>query len=145
MNAERFELSRHECVALLRATTIGRLCFLDHGCPLAFPINYRIDGPDSHARVVVRTAPETLMGRYEGLAALEIDEIDLTSGSAWSVVVRGRLGRVVGTHQLADPEPLVGQSRHRWLVLEPTAISGRRFTVSPAADGYSVDWQVAVG
>jgi uncharacterized protein len=142
MSAERIELSRHECVDLLHRHGIGRLCIIDHGCPVAFPISFRVDGAHDDLRVVVRTAPGTLLGDYEGLASLEVDQIELGAGWAWSVIVRGRVSTVVGAHALPDPEPFVSSGRHRWLVLEPAAISGRRFTLTPASDGFSVEWQV---
>src|SRR5690348_4587824 len=123
MTAERFELPRHECLELLAGHNIGRLAIIDHDCPVAFPLNYRLDTSREPLRIVMRTAPETLMGRYTGPASLEVDRIDLDAGWAWSVIVRGRVSQVLGVHDLPDPGPLL-DGRYRWVVLEPTAISG---------------------
>jgi Pyridoxamine 5'-phosphate oxidase len=141
MGAERYELSTWESLALLRAGTIGRLCVIEHGYPLAVPVNYRISGTRDDSKIVIRTAPDTLLGRYEGLASLEVDEILLDKGTAWSVIVRGILQHVHGGPTLPDPKPLVAQGRHQWITLATYAISGRRFVIQPSSDGFSVDWQ----
>jgi uncharacterized protein len=141
MNSDRYELPRHECVDLLTRHSIGRLSIIDHDCPVAFPVNYRFDGSTAQPKVILRTAPDTLIGRYLGQASLEIDHIDLEAGTAWSVIVRGTLKHVLGTHDLPDPSPIL-DGRNRWLVLETSAISGRRFALSHASDGYPVDWQL---
>ena len=145
VGAQRFDVPKWECYALLRHEGVGRLCIIDHGCPIAFPINYRMDGDDDEIRVVVRTAPGTLIGEYEGPASLEVDQIDLPAGTAWSVIVRGATQHVVGTHTLPDPHPLVSDARERWVQLRPTMISGRRFTVRPSADGFPVEWSLVTG
>ena len=144
MGAERFELTERESLTLLQGQSIGRLCLIDHGYPLAIPISYSIASDDTGGvtRVVIRTAPETMLGRYEGLASLEVDSIDLDAGVAWSVIVRGALARVIGTFELPDPKPLITEGRHRWMTLDMRAITGRRFLVNRAADGFSVDWQL---
>jgi hypothetical protein len=143
--AQRFELPKWECFSLLRNEGIGRLCIVDHGYPVAFPVNYSMQGVDDSISAVVRTAPGTVMGQYEGLASLEVDHIDLTAGTAWSVIVRGNLHRVVGTHQLPDPEPMLTEGRDRWVELVPTAVTGRRFTVKVSPDGFPVEWQLVAG
>lgn len=143
MGAERCELTTWQSFDLVRSRGIGRLCIIDHGCPLAIPMNYSVTNNDGEIRFIVRTAPETLIGRYEGPASIEIDEIDLEHGSAWSVIARGAVQRVIGAQGCPDPGPLVTDGRHTWLTLTVSSISGRRFTVSAAPSGYSVDWQLA--
>lgn len=143
MTATATELPTWECLALLAQTPVGRLCIIDGGCPIALPVNFRVDPDEARQQLVVRTAPSTVMARYEGPCALEADHIDLVSGRAWSVLVRGTVRRVVGHPQLVDPHPLVDLGRTQWLLVEITAVSGRRFTVHGAGDGYAVDWQFA--
>ena len=142
MSAQRSELTTWESIDLLRERTVGRLCIIDHGYPLAIPINYRIVGSNNDIHVVVRTAPETMLGRYEGPGSLEVDDIDLEHGRAWSVIVRGEVRRVIGTHNLPDPKPLVTEGREQWVTLHMSAVSGRRFSVRQAPDGFSVEWQL---
>jgi hypothetical protein len=59
------------------------------------------------------------------------------------VIARGRLHRLVGEHSLPDPEPIISIDRLQWMMLSITAVSGRRFTVQSASDGFSVEWQVS--
>lgn len=141
MSAQRFELTTRESLTLLHEQAVGRMCIIEHTFPLAIPISYALVADDS--RVVVRTGPDTMLGRYQGPGSLEVDSIDLDNGVAWSVIVRGTIRRVLGAHELPDPKPLLTEGRTEWITLEISAISGRRFEVRTAADGFSVDWQIA--
>lgn len=142
MSTERFELQTWECLSLLRTQHIGRLCIIDHGFPLALPVNFRVVGTEGESQVVVRTAPSTLLGRYDGPASFEVDHIDEVAREAWSVILRGQLRKVSGAHGLPDPEPWLGSDRHQWLRLDATAITGRRFIGRPGDDGYAVEWEL---
>jgi len=140
MGATKYEVPTWETLDLLCSETVGRLCVIEHGYPLAFPINYRVVRTDQ-TKIVFRTIAHAAVARYQGLASLEVDRIDEASHSAWSVIARGTLRRVVGQHELPDTYPLVTEGRHQWVVLDVTAISGRRFTTKPASDGFAVEWQ----
>ena len=145
MTAQPVVLPHWECLELLRAHTIGRLCVVDAGVPLAFPVNYAIVGDNEHPRFMMRTSPTTIIGAYEGPASIEIDHIDLDAGDAWSVIVRGTIRHLIGQAGALDPQPLVSSNRTMWSLLEPNVISGRRFVIGLADDGYSVEWQLATG
>jgi nitroimidazol reductase NimA-like FMN-containing flavoprotein (pyridoxamine 5'-phosphate oxidase superfamily) len=139
MSATRIELPDWESLELLGLTTVGRLCIIDHGYPLAFPLNYRLMRDPT--RIVFRTNPSSAVARYEGLASLEVDHIDLLTPSAWSIIVRGTLRRVVEHDELTDTHPLLTTGRFHWIVLETTSISGRRFTAETREDAFAVEWQ----
>ena len=139
MNTTHVELPDWESLQLLGLTTIGRLCIIDHGYPLAFPLNYRL--LHDPTRIVFRTNPSSAMGTYEGPASLEVDHIDLLAPSAWSIIVRGTLRRVVEHDELADTHPLVATGRFRWIVFDVARISGRRFTADARDDAFTVEWQ----
>ncbi len=141
MNAHRSEIQAWECLALVRHHQIGRLCIIDHGVPLTFPVNFKLTGNDQEGQIVIRTAPHTLIGQYEGPSSFEVDQIDVVQRQAWSVILRGKLRRIAGAHELPDPEPWLGDNRHQWVVLDVAAISGRRFVGVPAPDGFTVEWQ----
>ena len=143
MGATEFEAPQWECLAWLDSETVGRLCVVDLGYPLAFPINYRLQRDGDNFRIVFRAVPLSVVGRYEGPASLEVDHIDDARLNAWSVIVRGELRGAIGEVDLPDTYPLLTEGRNRWKVLEVTAISGRRFTSTTSADGFSVDWQPA--
>jgi hypothetical protein len=142
MTATRFELQRWECRSLAESQRVGRFCVVDHGTPIAYPVNYVVVGFDDEPKVVVRTAPDTVLGRYTGPASLLVDQIDEHAGQAWSVIARGNVRHVAGAHGLPDPHPLLVSDRHHWLTLDVTAWSGRRFSVSGGDDGTFVDWEL---
>jgi hypothetical protein len=143
MGVTPYELPEWESWELLEREPVGRLCVIDHGYPLAFPVNYRIVREDGRSRIVFRTNPRSALARYEGPASVEVDRIDPGGGvglSAWSVIVRGTLRRVAGAHEFPDTVPLV-EGKFQWIVLDTTAISGRRFTARSADDQFVVEWQ----
>ncbi len=144
MAASQFEVARWESIDLMSQETVGRLCVLSNGYPLAFPINYRIVQDGMDIRVVFRAAPHAAVAQYQGPASMEVDQIDASHECAWSVIVRGNLHRVFGQDELPDTYPLL-EGRHQWMVLEVTAVSGRRFVSTPSFDGQSVEWRPAIG
>jgi hypothetical protein len=139
------EMPAWECLQLLGDIGIGRVCVNDAGYPLAFPMNYRVTGEYPATQIVLRTSPDTTIGRYRGRASVEIDDIDLGNGRAWSVIVRGDLQPIHGLPPYADvasidPRPIITTGRSRWMSLTVAAISGRRFTAAGAAGDLAVDW-----
>ncbi|MGD9998227.1 MAG: pyridoxamine 5'-phosphate oxidase family protein [Ilumatobacteraceae bacterium] len=143
MGATPYELPEWESWQLVEREPIGRLCVIDHGYPLAFPVNYRVVHDGGRHRIVFRTNPRSALARYEGPSSIEVDHIDpdgSAGASAWSVIVRGSLRRVAGPHEFPDTFPLV-EGKFQWIVLEVSAISGRRFTAQPAPDLFVVEWQ----
>lgn len=142
MSAEHEDLPGWESLELLGLTAVGRLCIVVDGYPLAFPLNYKL--LHDPTRIVFRTNPSSALARYEGLASLEVDHIDLREPSAWSVMVRGTLRRAFDNHELAETHPLVSSGRFHWIVLEAASISGRRFTADRRDDAFTVEWQAIV-
>ena len=143
MGATQFEAPQWESVAWLESETVGRLCVIDFGYPLAFPINYRLLHNGGEYQVLFRSVPHSVIGRYEGPASLEVDRIDGSRLNAWSVIVRGELRGAIGRADLPDTSPLLTEGRTRWKMLNVSSISGRRFTSVTSPDGFSVDWQSA--
>ena len=62
--------------------------------------------------------------------AFEIDDVERTHRAGWSVLVTGTMHRIVPDaaefDARFDPEPWVTEGRDRWLVVQPTQITGRR-------------------
>lgn len=135
MTTARFQIARHECIDLLESHVVGRLCVIDSEYPLAFPVNYRVVRAEQEVSVIVQAAPSAAIARYEGPASIEVDQIDLATGTAWSLIARGRLSRVLGAHDLPPTEPLVSTGRTQWIRLDVVAISGRRFRVKDVPTG----------
>jgi uncharacterized protein len=131
-----------ECFEFLDRHRVGRVCFIDSEGPLALPVSYRILGSDKKPYVVIRTSAGAALGEYEGPATLEVDEIDETARRACSVLARGNLTSIRGPHDLPNPQPWITEDRDRWLNLDVTALSGRRFVSRQRTDDFSVDWQL---
>ena len=137
------ELARSECLGLLSQHDVGRLCVLDDGFPAAFPVNYRLvpDGSGG-AFIVIRTRPGGVLDTPETRVGFEVDGIDPSAETGWSVLVRGTLHAVTAHSpewlRAWDPRPWASE-RERWLYIEPVAISGRRLSSS------TITWAFAIG
>ncbi|CAB4887156.1 unannotated protein [freshwater metagenome] len=125
------ELGVDECIALLASTDVGRLCVIDHGHPVAYPVNYRVV-PDGRGNValVLRTRADSMLDQPDTPAGFEIDSVDSLTETGWSVVLRGTLLRADGPTvpfwvRAWDPRPRLA-GRDTWLYFVSTAISGRR-------------------
>lgn len=126
-------LEHHECWAMLRTVSVGRLAVLADGRPDIFPINYTVDG----GTVVFRTGEGTKLASASGSApvALEADGVDPDTGLAWSVVVKGTADVVTGTDQvLATTElylfPWQAGKKDAFVRITPDSITGRQFKVT---------------
>jgi Predicted flavin-nucleotide-binding protein len=123
------ELSRAECLELLRSGNVGRVVLTHRALPVAIPVNYALDGES----IVFRTASGTALSAASdgSVVAFEVDQIDLTSRSGWSVLITGVARAVQGSELLrADQLRLdswVAANCETHYVRVPLAIvSGRR-------------------
>lgn len=126
-------LENHECWALLRTVSVGRLAVLAEGRPDIFPINFTVDG----GTVVFRTGQGTKLAAATGgdYVAVEADGVDATTGLAWSVVVKGTAAAVSGTEQILDTAalylfPWQSGKKDVFVRVSPDSITGRRFKVT---------------
>ena len=137
------ELSRAECLELLASHQFGRLAVVVDGAPAIRPVNYAFDLPSQS--VVFRTAHgskfQALLNAAE--ASFEIDGIDETAQTGWSVIVQGVTAAVnfptdirrlnaLGLHTWAP-----GRKPH-WVHIRARTVSGRRiiFGSAPMAGDY---------
>jgi len=126
-------LENHECWALLRTVSVGRLAVLIDGQPDIFPINYTVDG----GTLVFRTGQGTKLAGATGEShvALEADGVDAITGLAWSVVAKGAAAAVKGTEQILDTAalylfPWQAGRKDTFVRITPETITGRRFKVT---------------
>jgi hypothetical protein len=138
----RSEIPAWDCFQLLDEQRVGRLGILENGYPVAIPVSYRLVGSPSDRRIVIRTAPSTTIAQYEGRASLEVDHIDEREKTAWSVIARGNLHRLLGDDTFPDPQPWLIEGRHLRLGLSIVAVSGRRFIARQAEDGSGLEWRL---
>lgn len=122
-------LDLQQCWGLLTRDTIGRIAYTHGGRPAIMPINYVVSGND----VLLRTDPGSALAlAVEGqVVAFQIDRIDRTTHSGWSVLVVGTATTEDMTHEpprpsLAGLEPWAEGGRGLLIRIEVDAISGRR-------------------
>lgn len=98
------ELDRAECLRLLGTTVVGRIVFTEKALPAIRPVNYLLDGDE----IVFRTAAGSALAAAtrHAVVAFEVDEIDATTHTGWSVVVVGQayeIGDIDRLVRLAHP------------------------------------------
>jgi uncharacterized protein len=130
------EVATDECLELLRSHCVGRIALVadDEEAPHVVPVNYVMDGQ----AIVFRTGPGTKARRLHSRpVSFEVDVIDLVHRAGWSVLVHG-MAHEATTWEIAhlDIEPWGPGPKHRWVRIEPTAITGRRIRLAEyVADG----------
>ena len=134
-------LSETECLDLLARGCVGRVGFVVGGRPLVLPVNY---AADDRGVVVFRTAASSLLTAVAHQpVAFEIDGVDPTHRTGWSVVVQGEAAEL---DELGTPGvdrlrsiPVVTWApgrRDRWFAITPEVVTGRRLPVQGlGADG----------
>ena len=124
-----------ECWRLLAEAEVARLAVAIINHPDLFPINYVVD----RGAIVFRTAEGTklaaaVLGRS---VAFEIDGYDRGAGEAWSVVVKGRAEEIDSMDEVMNAFdlplfPWHAAPKPRYVRIEPTEVTGRRFRVVDA-------------
>lgn len=144
-DTDRAVLPTWECLDLVDACSVGRVCFVDGDTPIAYPVSFKVHSANSVSSIVVRTGPDSLLANYSGPASFEVDVIDVGARTAWSVLMRGTLRRVHEPGDLPVPDPWIADGRHVWMLLDVASVSGRRFVARDAGDGYAVEWDLDGG
>ncbi len=124
------ELTWDECFALVAEESVGRLVYVDELGPAAVPVNYALAGHDivfrSESGSKIRALPDHDV-------AFEVDHIDHTDHSGWSVLLRGDSEEVdyeqlPGIFQRIDgdvPLPWKKGIHKIWVVIRPKTVTGR--------------------
>lgn len=129
------ELAPAECWRLLQTEHVGRLGFLRNGQPDIVPLNYVLDGD---AVVFATEAGTKLWAATRSPLAFEVDRLEPSVKSGWSVVVHGLGHEVTAADSVAlvdrlhalDLSPWPGGRRDHLVRVPAQSITGRR--VGPA-------------
>lgn len=133
-------LSSEQCLGYLVLTRVGRLCVIVEGTPLAFPVNYRLArSPLGEPVIVVRTHDRSVLDNAVGRVGFEIDGIEETTATGWSVLAEGTLHHgdeeeFAAWAPMLDPRPWPSGPHDVWLFLRPDRITGRELV------GPTVEW-----
>lgn len=126
------EIDVDTCLGLLGRHHFGRVALDDGDGPVVLPVNYVVD----RGTVVFRTAEGTKLDAAVTTqpVAFEVDEVDESTRSGWSVIIRGTITEVTDAEELqrlrAQPlTPFVGGRRERYVRVWSSSISGRRIPV----------------
>ncbi|MDR6793186.1 pyridoxamine 5'-phosphate oxidase family protein [Pseudarthrobacter oxydans] len=126
-------LGTNDCWDLLRGVSVGHLAVLVDGHPEIFPVNYKVD----HGSVVFRTGEGTKLhaAAQPTAVALEADGTDQDKRTAWSVLVKGHAEVLEPSPELMAGAgltlfPWQAGPKDHFVRIIPTAVSGRRFTVT---------------
>jgi nitroimidazol reductase NimA-like FMN-containing flavoprotein (pyridoxamine 5'-phosphate oxidase superfamily) len=124
-------LATNQCWELLRESVVGRLAVTVSGSPDIFPVNPIVD----HGTILFRTSAGTKFAATKGKdVAFEVDGYDADTAQAWSVVVKGRAHEILEVEEtlraLRLPlYPWEPGRKPRFVRIEPTSVTGRRFVV----------------
>ena len=136
-------LSRAECLQLLASATLGRVAVVEGGVPVVVPVNFALLGED----VVFRTGTGTklLAAVSRSAVSFEVDSVDETAGSGWSVLVTGGASEISRLDEQASARKLTlhswVQGRGRYVRIRSEVVSGRRLRWRPpGVDHPHADW-----
>ncbi len=129
------ELARPECLELLRRCRIGRVVLSVDCIPVALPVNMSVLDDDIF---FFTAAGSKLDAAVHGqVVSVEVDEVDPTYDTGWSVLVTGVAQLVEDSEEIERVRPHLrawAPGPHPFLVRVPSElISGRRLSwVDPA-------------
>ena len=126
------ELTKSECFRLLSREHLGRVAVLDDQGPVVFPVNFVLD----RHMVVFRTDEGTKLdiAARRGKIAFEVDRVDATAHTGWSVLIRGEAAEVTDPAELArlhklPLSPWAPGAKSRYVRILPAKLTGRRISV----------------
>jgi nitroimidazol reductase NimA-like FMN-containing flavoprotein (pyridoxamine 5'-phosphate oxidase superfamily) len=124
LNTGLEQLDRDECIRLLRTEAVGRLVMIgDHGRLEIFPVNYFFDGD----AVLFRTDMGTKLTATAGApVAFEVDHLDFSGHSVWSVVIHGTAHRSDAHTAQLRLSTWVHSTKPHLAKIIPDEITGRR-------------------
>ena len=119
------ELTDEECWQLASTRSVGRYAANRRGLgPLVVPVNYTVDADRT---VVFRTGPGAKLATVgQGLAVIQVDEIDPLHRTGWSVMIEGATRWLYEEQDQTPVEPWAPGRREYIVRLTPVRISGRR-------------------
>jgi CBS domain-containing protein len=123
-------LDTDECLRRLRSAPVGRLAFVHNGDPIVLPVNHGLDG----MKVVFRTTwgSKLEVAQAAGTAAFEVDGVDESTRTGWSVLVRGTIAPAYEASDverydaLGVPAWVAPDLDTVWVALRPHEITGRQ-------------------
>jgi nitroimidazol reductase NimA-like FMN-containing flavoprotein (pyridoxamine 5'-phosphate oxidase superfamily) len=130
------ELTREECLDLLASHHFGRLAVvIGNVSPIIRPVNYVFD-PRSQSVVFVTGRGSKLQALLRSAkAAFEIDGIDESTRTGWSVIIEGVTAEVtvprdIGRLKRLGLEDWAPGHKPHWVQIRAWTVSGRRIVAT---------------
>jgi uncharacterized protein len=122
------DLDSDECWTLAATRPVGRLAWTGPHGPTVIPVNFAVTG----AEVLVRTTAYSELAREcdDSPVAFEVDDVDASARSGWSVLMRGRGHLEPVPPGEAGPDVWPPGPRSLQLRIDVTEVTGRRLTPS---------------
>jgi uncharacterized protein len=123
-------LSVDDCLRLLASRYVGRIAFVFDGRIELLPVNYVVYQGSIVFRIGYGGALEGVFGQW---VAFEIDDIDETYHTGWSVVVHGKAEEVwqpadLDAMRALPLRPWAPGERDHYVRVLSTAVTGRQIT-----------------
>ena len=125
---ELTELGHDECLRLLADALIGRVEFTEAALPAAHPVTYLLDGDE----VVFRTADGAKLAAatLRHVVAFQVDDVDPSARTGWSVLGVGEAYEVTDSRRLADlaarlPAPWAADQDGHTVAIPLQSLTGR--------------------
>jgi nitroimidazol reductase NimA-like FMN-containing flavoprotein (pyridoxamine 5'-phosphate oxidase superfamily) len=126
-------LARQQCLDLMAQPAIGRIALSLGALPVVLPVNFALFDGD----VLIRTGPGTKLraAATNAVVAFEVDEVDPSDHTGWSVLVQGV------AREITDEATLARARLVPHLRIASQVVSGRRLTsISAVAQQAAGDW-----
>jgi len=121
-------LARAEAVALLETQEVGRLVYTRRALPAVMPVNYVV----RQGGILIWTGAASPLGQAlrGAVVAFQVDELDRTTRSGWSVTVTGTATLVTDEVELAraradGPVPWAPGVKDHLIRIPLTMVTGR--------------------
>lgn len=120
-------LSWDDCIDRLRAGSVGRIAVTHRALPAIVPVNYALTG----GRVLFRTEPGGMLAHAcrDAVVAFEVDDLDPSGRSGWSVLAVGTAELLEGGASLRAAETglvaAVGGGRDQFVAISIGQLTGR--------------------
>jgi uncharacterized protein len=128
------QLSRAECLRLVRQVPLGRIVYTRQALPAVELVNFALADGD----IVIRTdSGGKLAAATRGaVVAFEADSVDVVTHAGWSVTIVGNSRAVTDREDIRRLEqvglvPWVPGKRDHFIRISPTIVNGRRIGSQP--------------
>lgn len=123
------QLSRRECLRLVRQVPFGRIVYTRQALPAVELVNFTLDDGD----IIIKTdASGKLSAATIGaVVAFEADSVDIATHAGWSVTIVGYSQAVTDDEEIhrlerTGPEPWAPGPHDHFIRISPTIVNGRR-------------------